>query len=379
MSSIKQKLVYDKQLKKVDFDAIQFTKVSLKNIPAPFYEDYSNHPDPAYQNYKEYDKFGFKDLLMQQLSKIVEDTVLKILIITPREKALSYDAFAYLSSKNIVALHFKDADHFIKWMDVIFKKQHQSLIKNKENGLYERQPKLNPNPQFMLTLGKGEFTQCIVNSGMMIDEKPYENTGQYLFKKAPQEYNKGSINKEKENFIKKHINTVGSDLNLLQLSELYKIFLKQENVEIKQSENNENTYEAFKKITGFDLPKELKTLFNIHNGSNGFGFITASQILTEWKGWKEIYDDWTLEDLTDLYEPDNDKTLGMYTNPYWIPFFSTAGGNFIAIDYTPGNQGKSGQIIAFGADEYKIRFIAKNMQDFLQQFIDGKDVLDNGF
>ncbi|PHS31850.1 MAG: hypothetical protein COA95_05020 [Methylophaga sp.] len=69
----------------------------------------------------------------------------------------------------------------------------------------------------------------------------------------------------------------------------------------------------------------------------------------------------------------------MYTNPYRIPFLSTGGGNFIAIDYAPGNKGQSGQIIAFGADEIKIRFIAENMQDFLKQFIEGKDVLNNGF
>lgn len=78
-------------------------------------------------------------------------------------------------------------------------------------------------------------------------------------------------------------------------------------------------------------------------------------------------------------QPDGRKTLGIYTNPYWVPFLSTGGGNFIALDYAPGSQGTSGQIIAFGADEQKIRFIAINMADFLEQYIKSDVVLSTGF
>ena len=52
---------------------------------------------------------------------------------------------------------------------------------------------------------------------------------------------------------------------------------------------------------------------------------------------------------------------------------------FLAIDYAPGNDGKSGQIIAFGADEVKVRFIAADIDDFLQQLAAGEEVLNNGF
>ena len=100
--------------------------------------------------------------------------------------------------------------------------------------------------------------------------------------------------------------------------------------------------------------------------------------LQEWKNWKQIYDDWPLEDLTGNNDSDANKTLGIYTNPYWIPFLHDGTGNFIAIDYAPNTAGQSGQIIAFGADEIKIRFIAKDMEDFLQQLLNGKDVLNNG-
>lgn len=115
-------------------------------------------------------------------------------------------------------------------------------------------------------------------------------------------------------------------------------------------------------------------MFTFHDGIENTDFLTAQQVLNEWKNWKEIYDsaDWMLIDLTGNNHPDGRKTIGMYTNPYWVPFLSTDSGNIIAIDYAPGSTGTSGQIIAFGADEIKTRFIAENLEDFLQQLIDEK-------
>lgn len=370
---------YNNDLKKVKLEAISFNTVSLKNIPPPYYKDYSGHNDPAYQNYKTYDRFGFRDVLLQELSKILKDTVLKITILTPQHVESPYEAFAFLSNTQIAALHFNEDVNFRKWMEIIFEKNYAQLKKDKEEGLFERQPKLNPTPQFMLVLGKGQFSQKWVNSGMMVDERPYENTGAYLYKNAPQRYKEAKISREKKRYLQKHIDTSGAALDPIIVTKHFNNFIKAKKLVPNTPKNNEAAYQEFEKATGFAFPMELKVVFSIHNGVPNTGFLTADEILAEWKNWKIIYDDWMLADLKGNNLPDGRKTIGIYTNPYWIPFFSTGGGNFIALDYAPESQGTSGQIIAFGADEQKIRFIAKDLSDFLERLSKGDAILNTGF
>ena len=233
----------------------------------------------------------------------------------------------------------------------------------------------------MLTLGKGEFSQKWVNSGMLVDERPFENTGAYLYKKAPKQYNGAKIAKEKQNYLKKYIDISGAKLNLVELQELFNTFITTKNLSINPPENKEQIYKEFESLANYKFPDELKALLSKSNGIESKSFLTAEQILAEWKNWKVIYDEpnWMLIDLTGNNQSDGRKTIGIYTNPYWVPFISTGDGNFIGIDYAPGSKGTSGQIIAFGVDENKIRFIAENMTDFLQQWIEGRGVLNNGF
>ncbi|WP_298778224.1 SMI1/KNR4 family protein [uncultured Polaribacter sp.] len=324
---------------------------------------------------------GFREIILENISNQLKNKVLKLFIITPKDTELPYDAFAYLTNKEIIALHFENKGNFKLWMDIIFKKQYQKLEKNSVNGQFEKQPELNQNPQFMLVLGKGEFSQKRVNSGMLIDEKPYKNTGAYLYKNAPKQYNQAKIAKEKQNYIKKYINTYVENLDTIQLQKLFNKFISTRKIKPNPPKNNQKIYNEFESLANYKFPEELRILLNNHNGIENTGFLTAEEILNEWKNWKMIYDDvnWMLIDLTGNNHPDGRKTIGIYTNPYWIPFLSTGGGNFIAIDYAPGSKGKSGQIIAFGTDETKIRFIDKSMVSFLEYLIDGKDVFNNGF
>lgn len=376
-----KKLEYNNQLKKNNITDIPFNNILLKGIPEPYLQDYSHHKSETARNHKTYDKMGFKDLLLSQLSETLQSQVLKLILITPKESELSYDVYAYLSNKHIVAMHFEDSGNFKQWMNIIFKGQFEKLKEYKENGQFDRQPELNPNPQFMLILGKGQFSQKWINSGMMIDERPYENTGIYLHKNAPKQYNETKISKEKHNYIKKYIDTNSENTDSVQLQKLFNEFINANNFKPNPPKDNVKIYDEFESLANYKFPKELETLLNTHNGIENTGFLSAEEILSEWKNWNDIYNDvnWMLIDLTGNNHPDGKKTIGIYTNPYWIPFMSTGGGNFIAIDYLPGSKGNSGQIIAFGADATKIRFIAKNMEDFLKQFIDGKDVLNNGF
>ncbi|WP_209402952.1 SMI1/KNR4 family protein [Pseudozobellia sp. WGM2] len=372
---------YNNQLKKLQLTDIPFNTVVLTEIPEPFYTDYSHHKNEIARNHKSFDTQEFKSLLLEQLSEKLGENVVRLLFITPKETGLPYDAFAYLSNKEIVALHIDKNLNLDQWMSIVLERQYKNLERDKLKGLFESQPELNPNPQFMLTLGKGEFSKKMVNSGMLVDERPYENTGAYLHKRAPEQYNEAKIAKEKQHYIKKYIDTSGASINSDQLSQLFNEFLTTKSLSPNPAQNNESVYSEFESLANYKYPEELKVLLNHHNGIENTGFLSAEQILAEWKNWKTIFDDpnWRLADLTGNNHPDGRKTIGMYTNPYWVPFLSTSGGNFIAIDYAPGSKGTSGQIIAFGADEIKIRFIAENMEDFLRQFINGDKVLNNGF
>ena len=374
-------IVYNTELKKVNYLDVPFNSIRLAELPEPYFKDYSHHKSATAKNYKSYDTMGFRDTLLRKLSNHLGDNVLKLFFLTPKTEELPYEGFAYLSNKQIVPMHFEDRGNFGLWMDIIFKKQYQRLEEYKTDGQFERQPELNPNPQFMLVLGKGQFSQKWINSGMRIDERPYENMGAYLYKNAPKQYNEAKIAKEKQRYIQKYIDTSGADLDTLHLSKTFAQYLRLRNLNASTPKNNQDIYLEFKSLVGYKFPEELKALFVVHSGIENTGFLSAAEILQEWKNWKVIYDDpnWMLADLTGNNHPDGRKTLGMYTNPYWVPFFSTEGGNFLAIDYAPGSTGISGQIIAFGADETKIRFIANNMLDFLEQLKNNENVLQNGF
>ncbi|SHJ48553.1 SMI1/KNR4 family protein [Aquimarina spongiae] len=373
---------YDNQLKKIKFDDITFNTIALNELPEPFYKDYSHHKNAAARNYRSYDTMEFRNIILEKLSVHLGVKVLKLLIITPKNGESTYDVFAYLSGKKIAGLHLGNSGNFKLWMDIIFEKQYKNLEEYRSNGQFEIQPELNPNPQFLLVLGKGQFSQKWVNSGMMMDERPYENTGSYLHKNAPQQYNEAKIAKEKKNYIKKYIDTTGcGTIDEAMLKRVFDELISTKQLQPNPPVNNTEFYQEFENLAGYTFPKELQVLLNAHNGIETQGFLSAEQILDEWKNWKEIYDsvDWMLIDLTGNNHPDGRKTIGIYTNPYWIPFMSTGDGNFIALDYAPGSKGKSGQIIAFGVDEIKIRWIAENMTDFLQEFIKETDVMSNGF
>ena len=55
----------------------------------------------------------------------------------------------------------------------------------------------------------------------------------------------------------------------------------------------------------------------------------------------------------------------MYANSSWVPFAADGAGNNIGIDFDPGPNGRSGQIISFGADEIEKLKIADSYPEFL--------------
>lgn len=359
-----KRIPYNETLKTLTFETLPFGEIALNAISEPYYEDFSHHESAMARAYKSYDTMGFRDELLQVLATTLDQQVLKLIILTPKGAGTPYDAFVYLEDRHIVPLHITDTGHFKQWMDIIFEEEYAGS-----------------DGQFILVLSAGMFSQRAINTGMLVDERPYENTGAYLYKNAPKQYNATEIAREKQHYINRYIDTSGAGLEDAVLKEGFAAFLKANSLHPNASRSHDTIYNKFEALSGYAFPQTLKTLFTMHNGVEGSGFLTAEEVLNEWKNWKDIYDDvhWSLTDLTGNHEPDGQRTLGIYTNPYWIPFFTTGGGNFLAIDYAPGNAGKSGQIIAFGADEVKVRFIAADMDDFLRQLTAGEEVLNNGF
>lgn len=130
----------------------------------------------------------------------------------------------------------------------------------------------------------------------------------------------------------------------------------------------------FKDATGFAMPEGLAVLLGESDGAtNAFGqylnLMSVEHILREWQGWKQIFDDFMVEDLTRSYHSDENRTVAMYTTPFWVPFIDEATGNFVAVDLLPGPAGRRGQIIYFGADEFTIRVLAADLGDFLRRQI----------
>ncbi|MCH7407895.1 SMI1/KNR4 family protein [Belliella sp. DSM 111904] len=304
---------YTSQIKLLQLADITFNSMTIADIPEHFYSN---------EGCDRFDKSAFRNILLEKLSLQFESNVLKLMIFTPKDQQSPSDSFAFLANQKIVAMHIPNSRNFKLWMDDIFKRSYKELEEDRADGIFERQPELNPNPQFLLELGRGNFSIKRANSGMLFDEKPYENTGAYLHKKAPAKYNQAALRNQKDQFIKPYTKPNREVVNAETLSLLFHQLVQAKNLLPNAPEGNQ-----------------------------------------------KLYDDpnWKLEDLTGNNQANGYKSVGVYTNPSWVPFYSTGGGNFYAIDYAPGVQGKSGQIIAFGSDEVRIRFIADSMEVFLQQ------------
>lgn len=346
---------YNDQLKQLQLADIPYNKIALDGLSEPF----SKSEESVW-----YDHRAFSKILRETLTRQLGSNVTKLLLFTPKE-AQPYVAFAYLSKQEIVAMEIADTGNFKLWMDNILKKHEEAF----SGSFFNREP--DPNERYLLAIDKGGLS-IKSGIGVLFDDKPHE-TGAYLYKMAPSDYNQFALHSEKEQFMRNYVKTNGETINTGNLQRLFHELMEAKNLTPNTPENNEMLYREFESLANYAFPEVLKTLLNMHNGVNNTGFLPAHKILTEWKIWKKIYDDpdWKLEDLTGHSHADGYKTVGVYTNPYWIPFYSTEGGNFLAIDYAPGTQGRSGQIIAFGADEDRIRLVADNMEAFLQQLISG--------
>lgn len=100
-------------------------------------------------------------------------------------------------------------------------------------------------------------------------------------------------------------------------------------------------------------------------------FDPLSELLSNWRGWKDVYDSHTPEqraqDFDDMVEVrDGDPVQSVYTTPDWIPFANEGSGEHLAVDLSPLPGGTVGQIITFGADGDERHVVASGIVPFLE-------------
>lgn len=342
-------LTYNSALKKVVFEELSFTKLSIQEIKG-IKLDKQLEPKP--------DTLWFRDMILEVLSSTVNIKVLKLnLFFTPNQPEFDLLGFLYLENKTILPIHLEMTPNLSEW-------HHHLTTKRKKND----QPK-----DWLLSYSANDCSMAGVShewegkNYTVKDQEIYLETGKYLFTHSPKKFNEKKIASEKRNYLKKYINTDGQGFDELALAAAFKSLLEDEE---KTFLIQEDFLNQFMTKTGFHFPKDLKTILTIANGTSHdvidyYKLLSTDEILKAWEEWKQIFDDWLLSELK-VHQSDGGKTLPMYTTPYWVPFMSDRNGNYMAIDYAPGKKGTSGQVIAFGADEDKIRVIADNLTQFIQ-------------
>jgi cell wall assembly regulator SMI1 len=331
---------FDSKLVKMKMEDFSFTEIILSKIAQN-------------ETTQKFSIFDFIELFNKELPNYFDTEFVSVLLLTPYGEETTYKGFVYLKNKNIVPICFSNENNIAQWNSIFLERysdkksipiMHKVLFDNSIRGWFEY--------------------------------KTPKNIGQYIFKYAPREFkiSNEDIAFEKQKYLQKYINIQGAVINLEILKTQFLEYLNKNNVTDLEVKNNELLYQEFEELANFTVPAELQALFEIHNGVKDTGFLSVEKMLQEWKGWNQIYNsvDWTLEYLTGHNYSDNNKTLGIYTNPYWVPFYSTEGGAFYAIDYAPNKKGTSGQIISFGRDTDTVQWIATDLLDFMRKVLSGE-------
>ena len=121
--------------------------------------------------------------------------------------------------------------------------------------------------------------------------------------------------------------------------------------------------------TKFKLPPALVKLLQEHNGEQnssagvffGLHFLSAEEMLSDWTLNIQFHEDHDTNAFS--FPPGHIKED--YYNPGWLPIASNFDGNYLGIDFSPGPEGKKGQIINFGRDEHHMYVIAPSFAKFL--------------
>jgi len=123
-----------------------------------------------------------------------------------------------------------------------------------------------------------------------------------------------------------------------------------------------NLLEKIENIIGYILPDEFKNFYLNNNLIiNNVAFLSLEEIYEE---VCDAYDD--NEQFENLFEIKPEKTiLGKNFDKKRVPFITDYAGNYIGMDFHPDINGRMGQIINYGADEYKMEVLSNGFKDFI--------------
>lgn len=137
--------------------------------------------------------------------------------------------------------------------------------------------------------------------------------------------------------------------------------------------NKEIKFIKIEKMLGYKLPEYFKKFYMEHDDEtiNNYGFLKLDEILDE----MNMTDDREIEEELES-EPENAIQKRAYSTKR-LPFITDFSGNYVGMDFAPGEQGTIGQVISYGADEYKMVVFANTFKDFIEgimQFDYNKDI-----
>ena len=306
------------------------------------------------------DSFALMDMLVKSLEEQVGLGIEKFMFfMTPEQPTIDHLGFLFLQNRSILPIKIDPSENYLSW--------YRKITKLDTGNEFEY-------VNFLITLeGKSGSISRRGIPGFGPKYQTYEEhfffqeIGKKLFEAVPNSFKTEDLVAEKEAYLKPFLKlSSASSPSLEEIQEALSKFgeLDPPHADLAAFK------EEFETTTGFSLPAELKALLSITNGSKTsyidyYHLLPAKDILREWKSWKEIFDEWTLEELKS-HDSDEDKSLPMYTTPYWIPFMSDDNGNHKALDFAPGPKGKPGQIISFGADEQLIEVLAEDLATYLK-------------
>lgn len=134
---------------------------------------------------------------------------------------------------------------------------------------------------------------------------------------------------------------------------------------------------------GIGFPEDLKGLYQLHNGNAdetaglffGMAFLPLEAMLSEWRFSAGIVDE-DLNDEIPSYSVPAGAIKELYFNKKWIPLAHDSGGNYLGLDFDPGEKGTVGQVINYGRDEEVKYVVARSIKDFLAFIL---KTLEDGF
>jgi cell wall assembly regulator SMI1 len=109
---------------------------------------------------------------------------------------------------------------------------------------------------------------------------------------------------------------------------------------------------------GRELPEDFLESYRIHDGADrasgpivGVPLLSAAAIVKEWKGLRPRRgQDCPAPDQPASARPGAIREVGWSAG--WMPFAGPDEENYLALDFDPGPNGKAGQVISFGADQF---------------------------